>query len=128
MRNEFDWYKWTIKPVAIFVLVMMMLTVFMGGVKANDSCLSAKTYPDLYLSNSKNNGAEVKILERWEYAEARGLYVQLVDESEPPLWFFYAVTSGGLCVDIYKQPFHATEEQADVFITEYIKLINESSV
>lgn len=97
MRNEFDWYKWTVKPVAIAVLIMMMLAIFMGGVRAEDkTCVTEVEKFDKVIEDSLKAGYTLDVLDYYASGPVRGFLVQ--PEEDPaknvPMWFFFTVVKG----------------------------------
>lgn len=97
MRNEFDWYKWTVKPLAISVLIMMFMAIFMGGVRAQDkTCLTEIEKFNTVIEASLKSGYTLHVLDLYSSGPIRGFLVQPEEDPETnvPMWFFFLVTNG----------------------------------
>lgn len=97
MRNEFDWYKWVAKPVAIAVLIMIMAAIFMGGVRAEDkTCVTEVEKFDKVIELSLKAGYTLNVLDSFSSGPVRGFLVQPEEDPEKnvPMWFFFTVVNG----------------------------------
>jgi hypothetical protein len=101
MRNEFDWYNYTVKPLVIGTLAIVFLMVILGGFsKAEENkCMSEADKIEKVISESLTAGYNLNVLDYWEHGGFRGLLVQPKEDQDKnvPMWFFFVVDKG--CAD-----------------------------
>lgn len=101
MRNEFDWYSYTVKPVVVAVLAIVFMMVMFGGFsKAEENkCMSEADKIEKVISESLTAGYDLNVLDYWEHEGFRGVLVQPKEDREKyaPMWFFFVVKEG--CAD-----------------------------
>jgi hypothetical protein len=112
MRNEFDWYNYTVKPVVVAILAIVFMMVVLGGFsKAEENkCMSEVEKFDKVISDSLKAGYDLNVLDYWSYKGFRGFLVQPKEDQDKnvPMWFFFVVDKG--CAD---PEFPAWHNEAD---------------